>query len=261
MARIAMITGGGQGIGAAVARQFLRDGFDGLVLLDRNAEALAKVKLELAAGDRVATFCADLLDEATPIRAMDFAVEKFGGVDVLVNAAGNTERCGIDDATPAAYQRLFDVNVKAPLFMMQAAGKLMKPRGGGVVINIASMLAHGGPPSIGVYAASKAALVGLSKNAANAWKRQGIRVFVINLGWANSDGEHKLQTEFHKMPQDWAQKIGERMPFGRLIAPNDVAGVCGFLVSPPAQMMTGTVIDYEQMPIGVYDVHPALLPE
>jgi NAD(P)-dependent dehydrogenase (short-subunit alcohol dehydrogenase family) len=129
------------------------------------------------------------------------------------------------------------------------------------VINIASMLAHGGPPNIGIYAASKAALVGLSKNVANAWKRDGVRVFAINLGWVNSDGEHQLQTGFHNMPENWADLIGRRMPFGRLIQPSDVAGLCAFLVSPAAQMMTGVVIDYEQMPVGVFDVHPALAPE
>jgi NAD(P)-dependent dehydrogenase (short-subunit alcohol dehydrogenase family) len=261
MSRIALITGGGQGVGAAIAQQFLNDGFAGIVLLDRNAEALAKTASSLNAPTKVHTFCADLADATTPQRAIDFVCEKFGGLDVLVNAAGNTERCSIDDVTSEAYSRLFDVNVKAPIFMMQCAGKVMKARGGGVVINITSMLAHGGPPSIGIYAASKAALVGLSKNVANAWKRDGIRVFALNLGWVNSDGEHKLQTEFHKMPQDWADKIGARMPFGRLILPSDIAGTCGFLVSTPAQMMTGTVIDYEQVPIGVYDSHPALGPE
>jgi NAD(P)-dependent dehydrogenase (short-subunit alcohol dehydrogenase family) len=258
MTRVALITGGGQGIGAAVARQYLDDGFAGVVLVDRNAEALARTVAALKVGTRVVTLVADLADDATATRAVALAESAFGRLDVLVNAAGNTERCGVDDTTPEAFHRLFDVNVKAPLQMMQCAARMMRSAGHGVVINIASMLSHGGPPSIGTYAASKAALVALSKNAANAWKREGIRVFAINLGWANTDGEHKLQTEFHKMPDSWADDIGARMPFGRLIAPNDIAGVCAFLASPAAQMMTGAVIDYEQMPIGVYDVHPAL---
>ena len=117
------------------------------------------------------------------------------------------------------------------------------------------------PKVVRVTGASKAALVALSKSAANTFKRDGIRVYAINLGWAATEGEHRLQTEFHGMPQDWASTIGQRMPFGRLISPEDVAGTCAFLVSPAAQMMTGAVIDYEQMPVGVYDVHPALAPE
>jgi NAD(P)-dependent dehydrogenase (short-subunit alcohol dehydrogenase family) len=260
VSRVAIITGGGQGLGAAAARQFLAEDFKGVVLVDRNAEALVNTQSALDS-DKVAILAADLCEETTAKAAVDLALKEFGRLDVLVNAAGNTERCGVDDATRQSYDRLFDVNVKAPLFLMQEAGKVMKKTGGGVVINVASMLAYGGPPSIGIYAASKAALVALSKNAANAWKWDGVRVFVINLGWANTDGEHKLQTEFHKMPQDWAANIGKRMPFGRLITPEDVAGLCSFLVSAPAQMMTGAVIDYEQMPMGVYDTHPALAPE
>ena len=69
-----------------------------------------------------------------------------------------------------------------------------------------------------------------------------------------------MQTSFHGMPEDWAQAIGKRMPSGRLIVPDDVAGVMAFLVSAPAQMMTGAIIDYEQVPIGVFDEHPALAP-
>jgi NAD(P)-dependent dehydrogenase (short-subunit alcohol dehydrogenase family) len=122
-----------------------------------------------------------------------------------------------------------------------------------VIINVASMLAHGGPPNLATYSASKSALMTLSRSAANTFKRDGIRVFCINLGWTLTDGEHELQTTFHKLPQNWAEDIGARMPFGRLITADDVAGLCAFLVSPPAQMMTGAVIDYEQMPLGTFD--------
>jgi NAD(P)-dependent dehydrogenase (short-subunit alcohol dehydrogenase family) len=103
--------------------------------------------------------------------------------------------------------------------------------------------------------------VTLTKAAANAVKRDGLRIFAINLGWVHSEGEQQLQTSFHGQPEDWAETIGRRMPSGRLITPDDVAGVMAFLVSPPAQMMTGTVIDYEQMPMGTFDQHPALAPE
>lgn len=256
MTRVAIITGGGQGMGAAAAAAFLREGFAGVVLVDRNASALAATAARFAAPGRIVTLTADLMDTATPGLAVAAAMEKFGRVDVLVNAAGTSERCSIDDATEEAFARIFTVNVRAPVFMMQQAARAMRKSGGGVVINISSMLAYGGPPDIGLYSASKAALVAATRNAANAWKAQGIRVFAINLGWVNSEGEHALQTGFHKQPQNWAELAGQKVPFGRLIVPEDVAGVCSFLVSPPAQMMTGAIIDYEQMPIGTYDFHP-----
>ncbi len=257
MTRVAIITGGAQGLGAATAKQFLRDGFAGVVLVDRNAARLAQEQQTLEAFGAVATLAADLRDDATPQHAVDLALSKFGRVDVLLNAAGNTERCSIEDVSAEAYHRLYDVNVKAPLFMMQrVAAAMVKARLGGVIINISSMLAHGGPPEIGIYASSKAALVALSKNAANTLKRKGIRVYCINLGWALTEGEHALQTGFHKQPENWAEAAGRKVPFGRLISPEDIAGTCAYLVSPAASMMTGAVIDYEQMPVGTYDFHP-----
>ena len=256
--RTALITGGAQGIGAAVARQYLADGFTGVLLVDRNQEKLEATQKRL--GKRVETFAGDLRDLETITASVAKAIKSFGRLDVVVNAAGNTERCGIADTTPEAFNRLFEVNVRAPLFMMQEAAKHMVAAQSGVIINIASMLAYGGPPNLGTYAASKSALMTLSRNAANAFKRDGVRVFCVNLGWALTDGEHELQTGFHKLPQDWAEQMGKRMPFGRLITADDVAGLCAFLVSPPAQMMTGAVIDYEQMPVGTFDIHPALSP-
>ncbi len=261
MSRIALVTGGAQGIGGASAERFLKDGFRGVLLVDRNAEMLAVKCRELSRFGEVETLAADLLDGATPDRAVNLALEKFGTIDVLVNAAGSTERCGIDDTTPDAFDRLFDTNVKAPLFLMQAVAKPMLKQKSGVIINMTSMLAHGGPPNLATYSASKSALVTLTKSAANTYKRDGVKVFAINLGWIATEGEHKTQTEFHKLPQDWAGTMGKRMPTGRLINATDVAGVCAFLVSPPAQMMTGAVIDYEQMPVGVFDDHPALARE
>jgi NAD(P)-dependent dehydrogenase (short-subunit alcohol dehydrogenase family) len=260
MGRIAVVTGGAQGIGAATAKVFLQDGFDGVVLVDRNEDGLKATAQQLEKIGKAVTVVVDLSDEIAPAKIFARAIQAFGRVDVVLNAAGNTERCGIEDTTPEAYRRLFDVNVKAPLFMMQEAAKVMKGQGG-VIINVASMLAHGGPPNLATYSASKAALVTLSKSAANTFKRDGIRVFCINLGWVATDGEHVTQTKVHHMPEDWAQQVGKRMPFGRLITADDVAGLCKFLVSDPAQMMTGAVIDYEQMPVGVFDAHPALATE
>ncbi len=261
MSRIALVTGGAQGIGGASAERFLKDGFRGVVLVDRNAEMLAVKSRELSRFGMVETVVADLMDDATPERAVSLALKTFGTIDVLVNAAGSTERCGIDDTTPAAFDRLFDTNVKAPLFLMQAAVKPMLQKKSGVIINMTSMLAHGGPPNLATYSASKSALITLTKSAANTYKRQGIRVFAINLGWIHTEGEHKTQTEFHKLPEDWHVAMGKRMPAGRLINAADVAGVCSFLTSPSAMMMNGAVIDYEQMPTGVFDDHPALARE
>lgn len=259
--RIALITGGAQGMGFATAKRFLAEGFGGVMLLDRNGAKLKEAAAKLASVGRVETIEGDLLDLALAPRAVAATVSAFGRLDVLVNAAGSTERCGLQDTTPEAYERIFGVNVRAPLFMMQEAVKDMLKRKSGTIINVSSMLAHGGPPNLSIYSASKAALCTLTKSVANAVKRDGIRAFAINLGWVHSEGEQALQTGFHGLPVNWAEEIGRRMPSGRLIVPDDVAGLMSYLVSPSAQMMTGAIIDYEQMPVGVFDAHPALAPE
>jgi NAD(P)-dependent dehydrogenase (short-subunit alcohol dehydrogenase family) len=256
MSRVALITGGAQGLGAAAANRFLKDGFSGVVLVDRNADRLAQEAKALGAPGRIELLVADLRDDATPDKAVNLAVSKFGRLDVLFNAAGNTERWSIAETSVETYHKVFDINVKAPLFLMQKAFAIMRKQKRGVIINISSMLAYGGPADLGIYATTKAAVVGMTKNAGNAFKNDGVRVFAINLGWANTEGEHNLQVGFHKQPPNWAELAGKKVPFGKLISPDDVAGLCAFLVSEPAMMMTGSVIDYEQMPVGTYDFHP-----
>ncbi len=261
MTRVALITGGAEGLGAAAARRFLQDGFAGVMLLDRNAVKLAATRKQLAALGKADIVCGDLRDVHLAGRAVAETLKAFGRLDVLVNAAGNTERCGLDDTTPEAFDRLFDVNVKAPFFLMQEAVKAMRKLNSGVIVNVSSMLAYGGPPNLITYSASKAALVTLTRAAANAVKRDGVRIFAINLGWTHTEGEQTLQTSFHGMPEDWAERIGRRMPAGRLIKPEEFAALCAYLVSPAAHIMNGAVIDFEQMPVGTFDAHPALGPE
>lgn len=260
MTRVALITGGAQGIGAGAARRLLGDGFAGVVLVDRNGDRLEQEAQALRKLGRVETLVADLRDAETPARAVAFCVSKLGRVDVLLNAAGDTSRGGMDDTTPALFDQLFDVNVKAPFFLMQKAAHEMIKGGSGTIINISSMIAYGGPPNLAAYSATKAALVSLTKHAAQAYAWKGIRTYAINLGWALTEGEQNLQTGFHKLPVNWSQQIGARMPSGRLISPADIADLCAYLVSPSAAMMNGAVIDFEQIPVGMFREHPALGP-
>jgi NAD(P)-dependent dehydrogenase (short-subunit alcohol dehydrogenase family) len=256
--RFALVTGGAQGMGFAAAKMFLEQGFGGVLLVDRNAAKLAEAAARLEKLGRVEMLAGDLLDAGLPARAVAATVSAFGRLDVLVNAAGNTERCGLDDTTPEAFERLFGVNTRAPLFMMQEAVKAMRTHRSGTIINMSSMLSYGGPPNLTTYSASKAALNILTRSSAHKVAREGIRIFAINLGWVNSDGEHALQTVVNGMPQDWAEAAGQRMPAGRMITPDDVAGLVAYLVSPSGQMMTGAIIDYEQLPVGVFTNHPTL---
>jgi NAD(P)-dependent dehydrogenase (short-subunit alcohol dehydrogenase family) len=249
--RVAIITGGAQGVGEATARRLARDGIRKLVLADMDGKTLAATVESLKKlGFEAYAVEGDLSKVSHCAKVVKVAVDTFGRVDILANCAGSTARGGILDTEEPAFDRLFAVNVKAPFYMIQHAGKEMMKRKSGVIINITSMLAHGGPPILLTYSASKSALVTITKSAANTLKRDGIRVFAINLGWTVTPTEHKVQTQVHGMPEDWAERVGKEQPFGRLLVPDDPAGVISFLCSKDASMMTGVIIDLEQFVIG-----------
>jgi NAD(P)-dependent dehydrogenase (short-subunit alcohol dehydrogenase family) len=255
--RVAAVTGGAQGIGEGVARRLLTEGVGRIALIDRNAESLARTAAALAdLGGDILPVTAELSSVTECRSAVASVIGHFGQVDILANCAGNTERGGVLDTGEALFERSMAVNLRAPFFLMQEAAIDMKRRKSGVIINIASMLAYGGPPHIAIYSIAKAGLVTLTKTAANTLMRDGIRVYAINLGWAVTPQEHALQTGFHGQPEDWAARIGSQQPFGRLILPEDVGGLCAFLVSKDAAMMTGNIIDLEQWVAGTMDTHP-----
>ena len=258
MSKVGLVTGGAQGIGKACAQKLLDLGFAGVVLVDRNASLLQQAAQDLLKLGKVEFLSADLRDEATPAKAVAYTIAKFGRIDVLINAAGSTARGGIADTSRDTLSLLLDVNVKAPFFLMQEASRHMVAQGHGTIINIASMIAYGGPPNLGAYSASKAALNTITKHAAQEFAWQGVRSFCVNLGWALTEGEKETQTKVHGFPENWFEDIGSKMPAGRLILPSDIADLCAYLISPSAQMMNGAVIDFEQIPVGMFRNHPVL---
>jgi NAD(P)-dependent dehydrogenase (short-subunit alcohol dehydrogenase family) len=251
----AVITGAAQGIGEAAARRLAAEGYTRLLLIDLQADKLKAVADDLrASGVEVTPLVLDLTDIANLIPQLDAALHHFGPVHALINAAGTTARGGLHDTTPQTFDFIFALNVRAAFFMMQAVVPRMAP--GGVIVNITSMLAYGGPPFLLAYSASKAALVALTKGTANTVKRDGIHVFGINLGWTLTPAEQQVQTATHGLPPDWAETIGARQPFGRLLMPEDPAALIAFLVSPDARMMTGAIIDLDQYVAGTVDDNP-----
>jgi NAD(P)-dependent dehydrogenase (short-subunit alcohol dehydrogenase family) len=245
MTRTAIITGAAQGVGEATAHQLASQGFGRFLLIDRSADRLGQAADRLrATGAEVHQMVTDLADIAATRAALAPHLTALGTVDALINAAGSTARGGIKDATVPVFDLLFAVNVRAPFFLIQDVAPHM-PRGG-VIVNVASMLAHGGPAFLAAYAASKGALVTLTKTAANTLKADGLRVLAINLGWTVTPSEHDVQTRLHGLPEDWADQMGRNQPFRRLLTAEDPAALIGFLASPGAAMMTGAIIDLDQ---------------
>jgi NAD(P)-dependent dehydrogenase (short-subunit alcohol dehydrogenase family) len=251
-ARVALITGATQGVGEAIAEAAARAGASGLLLTGRDAIRGAKVAERLSsAGVPTAFLAAELADPATPARLVAACLERFGRIDLLVNAAGLTDRASFMDADIEVWNKLFDVNARAPFFLMQAAIEAMRARGeGGAIVNILSMNAHCGTPELAVYSATKGALATLTRNAANAHRADRIRVNGINMGWVATAGEKVMQAETLRRGPAWIEEAERSLPFGRMVAVEEVANLAIFLLSDAAGPMTGALIDQEQWVVG-----------
>ncbi len=253
--KVAVVTGGTQGLGAAIARLFARAGAVGIVLVGRDAGKGAAVAREIAAesGVEVRMVAADLGEIGEVRRVMAEADAAFGRVDILVNAAGLTDRGNLLNTTPELFDRMFAVNTRAPFFLMQDAVRIMIREGvAGVVVNIGTASERAGQPFLAPYAASKAALATLTRNAGYALMRNRIRVNQLDIGWMNSDQERALQAAETGDP-GFIDRVAASLPFGRLLAPEEVAKAVLWMASEDSGMMTGAVIHFDQSVWGGYD--------
>ena len=250
--KIAVVTGGAQGLGEAAARLLAARGAAGIVITDRQVdkgEAVARSLNE--AGTKALFVPADLASPEEVARIIPAADAAFGRVDVLANIAGLTDRGTIVDTDLALFDKMFAINVRAPFFLMQDAIRVMqRERTEGTIVNILSVNAYIGSPNLAAYSASKGALMTLTKNVANAVNTIRIRVNGIVLGWADTPGEHVTLKRFHDAAEDWLEQAEPSRPFGRLIKPDDVARLVCFLGGPESAPMTGSCVDFEQTVIG-----------
>ena len=254
--KVAVVTGGTQGLGAAVASHLAQVGAAGIVTCGRSAAKGNAV----AARIRAETDCEIRFVEADLARVADCraviaaAAETFGRVDVLVNVAAITDRGTILDTSEDLFDRMFAVNVRAPFFLTQEAVRLMIAKGiEGSIVNIGSTSAHAGQPFISAYCASKGALATLTRNTAFALMRNRIRVNQLNIGWMSSDGEDRIQRQYHGAADDWLEKASATQPYGRLVDPAEVARAVAFLASADSGLMSGAVIHFDQSVWAAYD--------
>jgi len=250
--KIGIVTGATQGVGEAIAREAAACGAAGIALVGRNAEQADAVARTLECESLFVP--AELSDPESCRTVVPAAVERFGKVDFLVNAAGATDWGGILDIDLETWDKLFAVNVRAPFILMQDAARVMVELGApGAIVNIITMTSHGGQPFLTGYSASKGALGTLTKNAANALRFHRIRVLGLNIGWTDTPNEHKVQVETMGLPEDWLARAEAEQPFGQLIKPQEIGKMVAFLVSSDAGVMTGALIDYDQMVMGTYE--------
>ncbi len=197
---------------------------------------------------------ADLEDASAPDLIFEAALDRFGRVDALVNCAGLTNRGSLAEADLKLWERLYAVNARAPFFLMQRLVNHLRGRGApGSIVNILSVHAHGGAPELAVYASTKAALAGLTKNAAHAHRFDRIRVNGINVGWVDTPAERHMQAVTLGKGEGWLADAAAAMPSGRLLTADDVARLALFLLSEASEPMTGALIDQAQFVFGALD--------
>jgi NAD(P)-dependent dehydrogenase (short-subunit alcohol dehydrogenase family) len=253
--KVAIVTGGTQGLGEAIARLFAQRGAAGIVICGRSAERGERVASEISAAGCPTVFVqADLTKVADCRNVVAKADERFGRVDALVNAAALTDRGNIFDTTEERYNEIFDANVRGPFFLIQESVRIMRrEKIAGSIVNIQSMSAHGGQPFNIAYCASKGALATLTRNVANSLLKFRIRVNGLNIGWMSTPGEDHIQKTYHGAKDGWLEEAVKAKPFGRLIDPKEVARACAYLCSDESGLMTGSNIDFDQNVLGTSD--------
>jgi len=256
--KVAVVTGGTQGLGEAIAELLAERGAAGLVLVGRNARRGKEIAAGFTDKGCKARYVQADLGKIEDVRKVVADADKaFGRVDILVNVAATTDRGSIISTSPELFDRMFAVNVRAPFFLMQDAAKIMRrEKIEGTVINILSMSAHGGQPFLAAYSSSKGALAILTKNAAFALMPDHIRVNGLNIGWMDTPGEHAIQMRYHTTDPNWLQEAERKQPFGRLLKPTEVARAVAYLASDESGLITGSIIDFDQQVLGSNESAP-----
>ncbi len=233
--KVAVVTGASSGLGVAFAQAFAEAGAD-VALGARRVERLAETAgLVEAAGRRAVTVATDVASPEACQALVDQAMETFGRVDVLVNNAGIGTAVPATRETPEQFRQVIDVNLNGCYWMAQACGRVMKP--GSSIINISSVLGltTAGLPQA-AYAASKAGLIGLTRDLAQQWTgRKGIRVNALAPGFFASE-----MTE--QYPEGYLESQGPRIPVGRQGDPRELAASAVFLASAAAGYITGQTL-------------------
>ena len=234
--KTAIVTGGGTGIGRQMAQGLAEAGAN-LVLCARKAERCEQAASELEQlGVRAIGLGCDVRDPEQVQHVVTTAVEELGGVDVLVNNAGTVWGASPEEMPLEGWQKVIDVNLTGVFLFSQAAGRVMIERGGGVIVNIASVAGlQGGPPEIMntiAYNASKGGVIAFTRDLACKWAQHGIRVNSIAPGWFPSDMSGYV-LERHE------ERLKQHIPLGRFGGPHDLEGVVVFLASDASAYVTG----------------------
>lgn len=253
--RIYIVNGGSQGLGEAVARKLVAAGAAGLLLTGRSRDRGEALADELTGAGTATRFIAvDSAADDAPETIVGACVEHFGAVHGLVNVAAATTRATLFADTPAHFDGMMRLNLRAPYFLIQAVARTMIAQGGGgSIVNVGSTSGHGGQSKLSAYSISKGALAVMTRNLAFALMRHDIRVNQVNPGWMETDSEHRTQVDQDNQPENWLELAAPHCPLGRLVQPWEVANAVAYCLSPASGLMTGNTIDIDQSVQGAGD--------
>jgi NAD(P)-dependent dehydrogenase (short-subunit alcohol dehydrogenase family) len=235
--KVAVVTGGGRGLGQAAACALAEAGAD-VALLARSAEELASTARTIEEmGRRVLTLPTDVTQENAVEEAAEAVVEAFGRVDILVNNAGVAHVAPLLELTLADLRRVLDVNIVGAILCARAFGAHMVAQRKGTVINVASISGLAGEPEVTAYSASKGALIAFTKSLAIEWARHGVTVNAVAPGYFRTDLNKKALDDVQIGP-----KIVKHIPLRRVGQPEELGPLVVYLASDAAAFMTGSVV-------------------
>ena len=235
--KVALVTGGARGIGAAIARALAAEGAAvALTFHEHGAEASSVVADIVAAGGRIAAIKADVASEEDATASVRETIARFGGLDILVNNAGVILEKPLLETTAADFDWLMSINLRGTFMTGREAIRHMAAKGSGRIINIASDLGYFGREQFSVYCASKAAILNLTKSWAKEFS-PGILINAIAPGPIDTD-----MLDLANMSPEWRRKE-EMIPMARIGRVEEVAAAAVFLAGPGASFMTGQTLD------------------
>ncbi len=256
--KVILVTGSTTGIGEGMVNRFASEGAR-VVVHGMHIGDAERTAAELAAkGGAARAAGGDLEDSSVPSRLIAEAAAKWGRLDALVNNAATTARGSLDNTDAREFDRVIAVNLRAPFLLIKAAMSHFRKQGGGRVINIGSVNAYCGEKNLFAYSISKAGLATLTRNLADAYGAEGLRIQQFNVGWTLTRAEYEIKIK-DGMPENWPSNLPkEYAPSGRLLSPDDIAWAAVYFLSDEAPLVNGAILDFEQYPVVGRNPHKQL---